>query len=664
MREKGDGHPITPDEVISAETLDYLVEGVRVRFVPITPAEAKAFAAKGMVGWYTKDVGNAKAPVKEIHYNPATLSEDPKIVRAFSIHEALHHAKPVARLDASIRRMADRAVPPGAFAATERLRELFRVAVHAYLGNGITDRFLEALAIRGHYRAQFLPDYQAAYAEGKEGRDLRGLPLAMQFIQRLVGSERFFGGSSRDAVDPRVEAALGKLGVALKAVDDVSSYESPLRNETDEEKDFRRKAHAVENLIIPQYVALLDAEAEERRQKMEEATGKKGGDIPQELLDQLGELLQRMISDGRVQFAPPSDQDPLQELLNGALKLPNLVPRGTEGRGKGTLRAQGDEENKEESDIEKMRREARELEEQLDKAKARGTGERLGVSAEAVRAYDGYREKYRSEIERLRDAIIEAMREERQSRLGFTEPHGFMVTPGLESPAITAYSTGDRDPGVHMNIQRGQNFSRVRLLFVVDTSGSMGGGPIEASRAALVVINEAFAEAKNQLASENLLGESEEPLEFGVMAFEGRATVSHAMGAPLDERAKYKIMESLRAGGGTNDYEALEVAEKYVAEQAERSDEPYIDILIVLSDAYGDDAKVSEFSNRVRATQKFSLGAFGLGGNTQAAKVYGGRPGGADAVFGGDYSDPTKALPEIGKFLAGRIEREIEKRKG
>lgn len=656
---------VRPEEVISTDTLDFLVEGVRVRFVPLTAEEQARAQAEGRSGWYTHSVHDPRVEVKEIHYHPDMIGREPERARATSLHEALHHAKPVAAFDRKIVRLAKRVKPPETYAATPKLRELFPLAITTYLGNALTDRFLEFYAVRGHYRRVFLPDYQKKTAQGVEGRDLRQLPLPQQFVQRLLGAERFHGGEPKDTVDPRVEEEFAGLGKALAAVDDVSTYERPLRLPGDEQRDVERKAYAVEQFFLPAFIRMLEHERADREKQ--EGDEKKDGKPSPELLEELAKMLEKLIEEGKAQFVPMSERDPLEQLLKGARAKSNLPPKPGAAPEPGEGKGEGEGEPKEgegkgegEKGVEGRRAAAEAAAKAAKEARGRGTAERHGVAYETVQAYERYREVHREEIAKLRDRIVEAMREERQAILGMTEREG-EVTPGLETEAIAAAYAGETDSTTHLRHIEAPQFTRVRQLFVVDVSGSMSGQRMESARAAYVIITEAFRQAKAQLEEDALVAEDEEPLEIGLLVFEGGQTLVQPIGPPQDEGEQLRTLEALVPGGGTNDYEALERAEAEMRERAQESPEQFIDIITVLTDGEGDTARVQGFASRVRAEQHFSLGVFGFC-TSAVASTYGGRPGGVDAVYGADFADPADAIPAIGAFYGGRIERELERR--
>lgn len=664
---------VRPEDVVSTDTLDFLVEGVRVRFVPLTPAAIAQADREGRSGWYTTAVNDPKVPVKEIHYNPTSLGRSPEAVRATALHEALHHARPVAALDHEIEGIAARAVIPDRFASTPRLRALFPLVIRAYLGSGATDRFLESYALRGAYRTRFLPDYQAKTAPGKDGRDLRTFPLPQQFVQALLGAERFYGGPRRDTVDDRVAAEIAACAHAFDAMSDVTTYENPLRTDRDERRDVTAKAFAFASFLLPAFVRLLNAETEppEPPQTGTPEPGTAGTpespsgaqQLTPEQREAIAKLLEQLIAEGMVHFAPPSEGDPLTELLRAASTQPNTPDATPAPRpGDAAPEAPTGEEGGEEGELAALREGAMGAAERLAGARTRGLAERHGVPVEAVRAYEQYTSEYREVIAALRDRIAEAMREERRARLGLTERTG-EVTPGLEAEALSAAYAGEPDERVHMRMEESTRCTRVRLLFVVDVSGSMGGAPMDASRAAFVIINEAFAETHALLNAEALMEEDEEPIEVGLLAFASGTAVVHPLGAPLDERAKFRMLHALQAGGGTNDYDALERAVAEVEARALVSPEEFVDLVLVFTDAEGDEAQVRAFCDRIRATGKVSLGAFGFG-SAKVRAVYGGRPGGVDAVYGDDVPRPQDAIPRAGEFIAGRIERAIEARGG
>lgn len=664
------GPLVRPEEVISTDTLDFLVEGVRVRFVPLTAEEQARAKAEGRSGWYTHSVNDPRVSVKEIHYHPDMIGSEPERARATALHEALHHAKPVAALDRRIERLAKRAKPPKAYAETPKLRELFPLAIRTYLGNALTDRFLEFYAVRGNYRRVFLPDYQKKTEQSKDGRDLRQLPLPQQFVQRLLGAERFHGGEPKDTVDPRIEEEFAALEKALTALDDVSTYEHPLRLPGDEQRDIERKAYAVEQFFLPAFIRMLEQEQEDRKKQEEEKKpeGEEKGDKPSpELLQELAEMLEKLIKEGKEQFVPMSEQDPIEQLLQGARAKSNEASKPGDVPGEGEGKDEGKGEPKEgegkgegEKGVEERRAEAAAAGRRVQEARGRGTAERHGVAYETVQAYERYREARREEIAKLRDRIIEAMREERQAVLGMTEREG-EVTPGLETEAIAAAYAGEMDSTTHLRHIEAPQFTRVRLLFVVDVSGSMSGQRMESARAAYVILSEAFLQAKTQLEEDALVAEDEEPLEIGLLVFEGGQTLAQPIGPPQNEGERYRTLEALTPGGGTNDYAALERAAAEIAKRAQESSEQFINIVAVLTDGEGDTVRVQGFANRVRAEQHFSLVALGFG-TSAVAGAYGGRPDGVDAVHGADFADPADAIPAMGAFIGGRIEHELERR--
>jgi hypothetical protein len=626
-------------------------------------------------------VGYTNMSSRRIFINPIHLQAlSAPSIRGFSLHEAGHHAPEVVELqDKFTDYMKNDLTIPPAFNQTPQLRQKFLNALHSHLHNALADVWLEAFMGRGTFAAT-RSDIASLYTEGGERKSLQQYPKPEQLAQLLVGEARFPGKVPIDQlVDADVLESYKKITTsgAMRSLESAQAFVNPFSTEADRHGAINRKFNAYSQVFLPEYLRLLEKEAQKRIEEKKQQEGKKqgesekgkgknqpgqgegqpggAGDMAQHR-DSLEELLDELTEAGKeYQSMTPSDED-LEKAKKIREAIGQIAKALEEGKNQGKPKGKDGPKG-----LDMISDRMAQAQSDRDDSRTRGLAESMGVHESIVRKLNEIKEEYKREIDSTATALADVFLENRRMRVEFLKREGDIV-PGLEFETVSAMVSGEHDPETKMSNVRDPEFLETEIEGIVDQSGSMSGRKIDMSVSLFVVLIEAMKKVRETLEGENLLMGDEQPLRVGVTGYETAPTRITKLDDSLDDKKEITIVEQLsKTGGGTS--ETATIAQVY-GEMKLRS-RNVLKIVLLLSDGHGDGAAVHPIMEEIEADNEVVFLAVGLGEtNDQANAVVDSyldpiknREGNVFAIA---ETDVTKVLPKIIEFL----KREVEKRRG
>jgi hypothetical protein len=634
-------------------------------------------------------VGYTNMRTKRIFINPLHLQmlSEPSI-RGFNLHEAGHHAPEVVELQDkfSEHMQHDLTIPP-AFNQTPQMREKFLGALHAHLHNALADVWLESFMGRGTFAAA-RSDIASLYTEGGKRESLRQYPKPEQLAQLLVGEARFPSDVPLEKlVDADVLESYKKITTsgAMRSLESTQAFVNPFSTEADRHGAIGRKFNAYSQVFLPEYLRLLEKEAQKRIEEKKkqqgkgegegdgedgepekgEGKGKQGagggqpgsaGDMAQHR-DVLEELLDELTQAGKeYQSLTPSEEDEGKEkAIREAIR--QIAKELEEGKGQGKPK-EGREGPKGLDAISDLMGQA---ESDRRDSQMRGLAESLGVNERAVRRWTEIKQEFRNQIESTAAALADVFLENRRMRIEFLKREGDIV-PGLEFETVSAMISGEHDPETKMSSVRDPEFLETEIEGLVDQSGSMSGRKIEMSVNLFVILMEAMKRVRETLEGENLLFGDEQPLRVGVTGYDVKPMRITKLDDPLDDKKEIKIVEELsKTYGGTSETETI----TNIYGELKLRSRNVLKIVMLLSDGHGDGAAVHPIMEQIEKDNEVVFLAVGLGETDDEANAvvrsYLEPIKDREAnVFAIAETDVDKVLPQIIDFL----KREVEKRRG
>lgn len=653
---------------------------------------------------------------KDIYINPIIVAGLPELgikpmnrreIQGFYYHEAGHHAKEVGRFqDDMMADLKDPEVVPEIYRGDEQTEVQFLQALHSHLHNTLADIWDESYMGRDPYAAIRAAVEEKGAAAPDEMRQLQkmGLNKPEQFCQlvlrgRYNESEEFLKKMKRDqltpeyvrqkskfqdSVDPEVFDAYVKSmsSGAIRATMRQQEFESPFVPDWKKEQNRQRRFTAYKEVVLPEYLKLVEKEVEQRQQAKQQAesglgqpgqpgqAGSAGSSeaVPltpgeqREILEQLAKELEKAGQE-RGALAPAPEEknkekgslDDLRRKVKERLEAlqtgqpqpeshPEDQPAGPEG-------------------MDKVRQLARQLERQNRERQQRGLAEQMGIRQESIRSWENTREKYREAIESLAADLAEVFLADRRKYRVHHRRSG-EITPGLEYETVAAIAGGETDPATRTDIKQNPEFLETEMELIYDTSGSMTqGGRLEHSVALGIIVVEAFKRIRELLAAEDLLDPREEqPFRVGVTKFAATPQRVTSLEEPLSDRKEITIIDKVSvAGGGTDEVEA--VAQTY--QKLSLGKNRVIKIIMIFSDGQGNKEGLAPMMQQIEQDDKVLFMAIGMGDSEDFAKdvtesyLAPLRDQRAANIFAYATDKPQSAIPEVIKFL----KREVEKRR-
>ena len=309
-----------------------------------------------------------------------------------------------------------------------------------------------------------------------------------------------------------------------------------------------------------------------------------------------------------------------------------------------------------------LRDAARNLAQQQKAGKCAGVGTKYGVPPEVVAEYFEIRDRRAGVIEQLTEELTEPFRDNRRSIIRHNKREGNW-TPGLEGETVGEMMSGNLEPETMMKQDENPDFAKTEVEFVVDTSGSMGGGPLRACREMQVVAMESLEGVRDRLAGEDLLRPKQEiPLKMGSCMLDSEYHPIHNKDEDLDEHAKIHIVHILStAGGGTDVHHTTE--KKY--QEFNTGDPNTIKIMVLMSDHFTEATTMAKLVEQIRRDNTIIFLALGFGSDAESiAKIYGdaAAEAGATNVFAKAFpeNEIESATPWVARFLVDQVTPRVE----
>lgn len=627
--------------------------------------------------------GYTNKETKIIYYNPLLLKGSPELgikpwrkidIRGFAYHEAGHHAKEVLEFDNKLTEdLKNPDIIPEAYKGSPDSEVRFLQALYSHLDNALIDMWLESFMGRRPYfpAREDIKEFQSAKGEAK---DYRGLSKCEQLVQVLLRSRYLKQENLKQRMDEDAYEAYERIlkSGAMKALLDRSAFENYFSSPAEREKAIKRKFAVYKEIFLPEYLKLLENELEERkkeRQQQKQKGNKKGKQISaseaapltkeeeEEIKKEILEELEKAGQQFKPQTLSPDEKEKIEKFFSEIKKQ-----LGQQGKPTKSGPRKGEPKEKKEGPLgeEAIRKISEELQKKEKEIAQRGLAESMGVKQESVRQWNRIKEERKQEIESLAGNLSEIFIDNRRRRLDYLRREGEIV-PGLEYETISALLSGELDPDTKMKMVRDPEFLETELEFIVDTSGSMMGKPIENSVELLVIVVEAFKKIKEDLDAENLLADGEEPFRVGVTKFTTLPERVTKLTEPLNDKKELIIIDKVsEVGGGTDETGAL----KEVYKELALNKKNVIKIMTVLTDGAGNKEGVAPIMRQIEEDNEVIFLAIGLGSDHETAQrivdtylePLKEREGN---IFGQAVTNPDEILPAVVEFL----KREIAKRK-
>jgi len=624
--------------------------------------------------------GYTNLETKTIHYNPALLKGSPEHgvkpwrkvdIKGFAFHEAGHHAKPVVALQDKMRASIDAEIVPKDLRENPEISKKMLEAVGKHLQNVVADIWLESyMGMRGNVDIRkSITDFQSSKGDIPDYRVVGS--RTQQFSQAILRSRYMELPDLEKRMDPDAFAAFQAAwqGGAMKRLMDAAAFENRFSSDNNRDRSINAKMEAYFHTLLPQYLNLLKKDIEDERNKNKKneegsgGTGDKGQgeENPQELspeeIEAIEKLLNKLIEEGEkmsAQTATEEEKQAMEQKISSTAKEIEQMQAGQE-----TSSEDHNPENTDPFETIEQRQRMAEMENRMQRHKLLA-GEH-NVSPEIIARWEEILKKYQKEISTMTEALASIFIDDRRIATEYLRREGDVV-PGLEYETIAGVLSGDHDPDTKMRNVRKKDFLETEIEFIVDTSGSMSGQPLEKSTDMIVVITEAFKRVRNILKEQDMLEPAGEfPLRIGVTKFAQHASRITGLSEPIAEKKQIKILSALAsAGGSTDESEALEGVYSELISSRPRT----MKLMIVLTDGQGNRNAVRDMVQRIEQDDKIIFLAIGLGNDIQSAQ------GVVDSyvrnirrkdsnVFGQAEPDVNNILPSVLNFLG----REVKKRK-
>ncbi len=631
-------------------------------------------------------VGYTNKLTKVIYYNPDVFngSEEhgippatPEAIKGFVYHEAGHHTPVVAELDDMLTHdLTNPDVIPESYRGDPRSEERFLRALYSNLHNGLLDIWLESyMGRRPYYPVR--GDIESLYESIGVPDSWVQLPKPEQLMQVLLISRYKEVEDLDKKVDPDVFASYQRVmkSGAMSALMDRRVYENPFATKAQEKKAVDRKYQAYKQVFLLEYLGLMEAELEERKQDKQESKqgegegkpmpGGKGGDpmsssvpltkdeeqqIIEQILSELEGLGTKHAEHGRA--LSDEEKEQFKDLIDAAKKRLEDLRAGKE------VDDEDPGDNKGKKGMDAIAEEAERIRREQRKEAQRGLAGSLQVREESVAQWNQIKERRRDAIESLATSVAEIFVDDRRKKIEYLRREGVIV-PGLEYETISAVLSGDLDPETKMREVRNPEFLETEHEDIIDTSGSMAGLKLRMSIELEVIKTEAFKRAREILDAEQLVGESEDPMRVGVTKFSDKPERVTELDEPISDAKEIKIIDQIsRVGGGTDETEAIDKVYKGMRLRKNN----VIKFITVLTDGQGNAAGVAPIIQQIEKDDEVIFLIVGLGDDAAAAQAivdtYIAPLQNRDKnVFAIAAVDPEDVIPQVVEFYKQQVER-------
>src|SRR3989344_3833184 len=615
--------------------------------------------------------GYTNKDTKVIYYSPLYFkgSEEHGIEpephpEGFFYHEAGHHTEVVLALDNRMLDDLKNLEIPESYRGSPQAEMRFIGSVYKHLVNSIADIWLESYMSRSPYLLvrNGITQFQTRKGE-LPAEAFQSMSKPEQLMQTLLRSRYLKQEGLDEKLDQDVFESYQRImkSGAMAALVDRRAFENYFATPTDHARTLNRKFAAYKEVILPEYLKLLENELEERKNQKQQQSqedvgmGRSTGGAPltaeeeQELVEQILGELERLGHE--IATMSEEEKEHMQQVF-GEIKaqLENPEKEGKQGQQPEIQKRRG---------LEAIEEAGRQLEREAKEKRQRGLAEALQVRERSIETWEKIKEKYQMEIESTASVLSEIFLDDRRKRLEYLRRECEIV-PGLEYETIAAVIAGETDPETKMIEVRNPEFLEVEMEWIVDNSGSMSGVNIEKSIDLLVIVTEAFKKAKEDLEAENLVMMDEQPFRIGATKFTVRPWRVTKLDDPLNDEKELRMIDELsQIGGGTDETEAIQEVYKEMTLNKNN----VIKMVFVLSDGYGNKEGVVPIIRQIEEDDEVIFLAMGLGDSQEEAQgvvdtyVEPLRRGEASNVFGYAAEDPNQMLPYALEFLKKQVEK-------
>ncbi|MFC1721980.1 hypothetical protein ACFL0Z_03670, partial [Patescibacteria group bacterium] len=482
--------------------------------------------------------GYTDLQTRNIHINPLVLTGVPEIgmppmdrreIQGFYYHEAGHHTAEVGRFQDDMREnLQDPEVVPEVYRGDEQTEIRFLQALDSNLHNTLADIWDESYMGRRPYAAiREALDEKGSVAEMAE-LTKRGLSKPEQFCQLVLrgryGESKEFlkkmaGGrlkaeyvrknsKFKESVDPEVFDAYVKSmsSGAIQATMRQQEFESSFTEDWRRERNRQRRFTAYKDIILPEYLKLVEQEVEDRKKSKQQVKGgkdKSGKGEPsktessgqagsldsvpltpeeqREILEKLAKELEEAGKERGAMAPSKEDEKKGQESLDELRRrVKERIEALREGKPLPEVPPRPGDKPEDPEGMDKLRQVQRQLERQSRERRQGGLAEQMGVRQESIASWERTREKYRDVIEALANQLADVFLADRRKYRVHHRRSG-EITPGLEYETVAAIAGGETDPATRTDIKQHPEFLETEVQFVFDTSGSMSGYRLESS---------------------------------------------------------------------------------------------------------------------------------------------------------------------------------------
>lgn len=621
----------------------------------------------------------------EIHYNPLLRTGVPELgiepwtradFQGFAFHEAGHHAPEVLDFQRRlISLIGDPDMIPKAYRSSPEAEVRFWRSINRHLNNSVIDIWDEAFMGRRPYGSieRVIRQFQSAKGEMDDYRDLS---MPEQLMQIILRSRYLEQQGVENKVSSQVFESFQKLidlG-AVSAIKERRDFENPFATPKERDRSIERKVNAYKELFLSEYIKLMEAELEKRKQERQQQK-QQGQQAEQEEQDQPmpgedeavpltdeeeQELVEQILSQLEEAGKEYESQTLSEEEKAELDQRFGQINQSAQAREAGQQVQPEPEEAEAESGLEVIRKLAEEQRRKDEERARRGLAQSMGVKQESIQRWNEIKEAYKQEILSTAAVLAEIFLDDRRKRLEYLRREGEIV-PGLESETIVALLSGELDPETKMIEVRNPEFLETELEFIFDTSGSMGGRRISNSVDAAVIVTESFKKVRESLDDESLLLEGEQPFRVGATSFSTIPVRITTLEEPLDDKKETTIIEKASMiGGGTDETSAV----KQTYEQLRLGNANIIKIITLFSDGQGNRAGLAPILRQIEADDQVIFLVVAYGSTPEDSKAVAesylsplqNREGNIFSILA---PDPAQGIPRILEFL----KREVDKRR-
>jgi len=256
--------------------------------------------------------------------------------------------------------------------------------------------------------------------------------------------------------------------------------------------------------------------------------------------------------------------------------------------------------------------------------------------------------------------LAEVFLDDRRKKIEFLHRYGEIV-PGLEYETISAKLAGEPDPPTNMRSVVNPEFLETEIIFILDTSDSMSGAPLDQSNEFMVINTESFKRLREMLADEQLLvHEDEQPFRIGMTKYSVNPERVTKLDEPLSERKQLIMLErGSMVGGGTDEVEAVKSEYKELTLEKKN----VIKIVFLLTDGHGNREGIAPIMRQIESDDEVIFMVFAVGNNVDEVAIFESYIGPlrdkrqGKNIFAFAARDPKTVIPHGIEFLRREVWR-------